>query len=87
MYERIVVPFLIWYEIYVGRNGPSETGLHIRDFLRDMTLAWKLVPGLEHIEENSNILIPPNFTHQQKEKIYKYFHENPNKWAKHVLGL
>ena len=86
-YEKAAALFLIWYPCHTYEYGESEPGFHIRDLLREMTLACKLVPGFEHIEDNGDRLNPRNFTPEQKEKIYKYFHENPEKWAKHVLGL
>ena len=77
--------FEMWCPIYVCRYGTLRSG-HIRAFLYEMTRGWKLVPGLEHIE-GIGCSGTPNLTDEQKEMIYKYFHDNPEVYLKYLFGF
>ena len=73
--------FEAWYFNYISRHGKLKSNF-INIFLYEMTWAWKMVPELEHIDCEDDMI--PNFTIEQKEMIYKYFHENPVMWYEYL---
>ena len=76
-YKKCSILFGHWLDTIMHIHGKRQKNM-IDEFFIDMKLAWSYIPGLEHYGNDDQYCTL--MTDEELEMIFKYFHDNPEKW-------